>query len=447
MAEPRFELYKDALRRGHVAAFRERHDLALDAYDEASRLAPDRALPYVGIARALARLDRPTDALVACEAALDRAPTDEAALQARADLLLAIGDRARAAETLDRLTAVLDAADRLPEAVLVGVRALELAEARRRRTTVRVLLGRLRAAPIDERTGPAIETATRALGVSDDAGSLPGSPPGDDGPPAPGDGGPPAPAPDPAAIAAWASPIAPPPDPAAVLAGAALEDAIAAGDLLAVRDRALETAEGHRASGASAAAVDACYLALEAHPADPGVHLALADLYLDRGWDVLAADKLVMLARLAELDDDPVTRRRVCYGASRLPGDPRLAEICVFVAAEATALVEQALDGDDVVAIRDRALEAAAGHRANGTTAAAIDACYLALASHPADPAVHLALAELYLDQGWRIAAADKLVLLLRLSALHDDAATRERIQRLASDRMADDARLAQASA
>ena len=51
----------------------------------------------------------------------------------------------------------------------------------------------------------------------------------------------------------------------------------------------------------------------------------------------------------------------------------------------------------------------------------AMDACYQALAIEPPDPDVHLLLAELYLDRGWRGPAADKLVLLGRLSRLTGD--------------------------
>ena len=47
MSEALYERYKDALRKGHVAALRGRHDAALEAYGEASRLAPDQAYsPY-----------------------------------------------------------------------------------------------------------------------------------------------------------------------------------------------------------------------------------------------------------------------------------------------------------------------------------------------------------------------------------------------------------------
>ena len=51
MSELLYEQYKDALRRGHVAALRGRLDVAAAAYREASTIAPDRALPYVGPGR------------------------------------------------------------------------------------------------------------------------------------------------------------------------------------------------------------------------------------------------------------------------------------------------------------------------------------------------------------------------------------------------------------
>ena len=64
---------------------------------------------------------------------------------------------------------------------------------------------------------------------------------------------------------------------------------------------------GHRSLGQIHAAIDACYEALAIAPADPEIHLALAELYLDRGWRTLSADKLLLLGRLIELTGD--TRR------------------------------------------------------------------------------------------------------------------------------------------
>ena len=47
--ESLYERYKDALRRGHVAALRGRNDAAIDAYGEAASIAPDRALPHASL--------------------------------------------------------------------------------------------------------------------------------------------------------------------------------------------------------------------------------------------------------------------------------------------------------------------------------------------------------------------------------------------------------------
>ena len=68
-----YERYKDVLRRGHVAALRGRLDAAVLAYTEAAELAPDRPLPHASLGGVLLRLERPTEALAAYEAALARA--------------------------------------------------------------------------------------------------------------------------------------------------------------------------------------------------------------------------------------------------------------------------------------------------------------------------------------------------------------------------------------
>ena len=109
----------------------------------------------------------------------------------------------------------------------------------------------------------------------------------------------------------------------------AVEEALEAGDLERARRLALVAAAGHRAVGQYQAAMDACYQALAILPSDPEVHLALAELYLDRGWRGPAADKLVLLGRLALLTGDGATRARLCYlAAARFPDDARLAAVC-----------------------------------------------------------------------------------------------------------------------
>jgi tetratricopeptide (TPR) repeat protein len=293
MTEALYERYKDALRRGHVAVQRGRLDEALDAYGEAARVAPDRALPLVGIAQVLVRLGKPSEAVSTFDRALERAPTDEVALRGRLDALLALGDRVRAAETLDALAEVAKAAGRPGEAVDLVAQALELAEGRDRRATLGSMVADLQA----ESTGAA---AAEALAR---AGALLAGPIGPEPPPPP-----------------------PPFDPAAAMA--AVEDAAATGNGEATREAALDAARGFREGGQLHAAIDACYQALATNPADPGVHLTLAELYIDRGWRTVAADKLVLLTSLIDVEGDRATRDRLCALAARIPDDARLEAIC-----------------------------------------------------------------------------------------------------------------------
>ncbi len=315
MSEVLYEQYKDALRRGHVAALRGRLDVAAAAYREAARIAPDRALPHVGLGGVLARQGRTDEALAAYAAALARAPGDEDALQGRADVLATIGRRSEAADQLDRLAAILERDGRLADACDVARRALELAESRGRRQQVQGLVARLRtAAPGD---AAASEALARALSVLE---SVPGV--DDARSPSVGasvNGG---------TAATAAEPVIPvAPDPA--LLTLAVEEALEAGDLDEARRRALIAASGHRAVGQFHAAMDACYQALAIMPSDPDIHLLLAELYLDRGWRGPAADKLVLLGRLSQLTGDGATRGRLCYlAAARFPDDPRLAAVC-----------------------------------------------------------------------------------------------------------------------
>ncbi len=302
MSDALYERYKDALRRGHVASQRGRLDEALDAYGEAARIAPDRASPMVGIGQVLTRLDKPTEAASAFDLALERSPDDETALRGRAELLVTHADRVAAAAMLDRLAAALDDAGRRADALDEASRALDLAESRSRRATLQTMVDRFAFEPASG------EAARLALARANDLLAGPIGPEAE--PPA-------APAP--------AEPPEPPFDaPAAMLA---VEEAAAAGDAETVRRAAMAAARGHRAAGQLHAAIDACYQALATNPADPGVHLALAELYLDRGWRSAAADKLVLLARLVAPDDAP-SRERLCDLAARLPDDPRLEAIC-----------------------------------------------------------------------------------------------------------------------
>jgi tetratricopeptide (TPR) repeat protein len=315
MSASLYEGYKEALRRGHLAALRGRLETAIAAYREASRMAPDRALPYVGLGGALARLGRTDEAIAAYAAALSRAPGDEAALRGRADVQASIGRRAEAAATLDQLAAILEAQGRLSDACDVARRALELAESRGRRSGFAALVARLRLASGDPAAAEALERAMSVLEI--DPMLAPARPGGADT----------ALATAPPAEIEPAVPPGPPPDPGALTL--AVELAIDAGNLDQTREAAVLAVAGHRTLGQLHAAIDACYEALAIAPADPDIHLALAELYLDRGWRALSADKLVLLGRLVELTGDAPARARLCtLVAARFADEPRLTAIC-----------------------------------------------------------------------------------------------------------------------
>jgi tetratricopeptide (TPR) repeat protein len=308
-----YEGYKEALRRGHVAALRGRLDVALAAYREASRIAPDRALPYVGLGGILGRLGRVDEALAAYRVALERAPEDEGALRGRADLLVTEGRAAEAATTLDRLAGALERAGRLADACDVARRALELAESRGRRRLVQTLVARLRESSGDPSVAEALE---RALSVLE---SEPVTTP--EAPAAAAD--------EPPTVAEVPpkARLVPPPDPIAL--SRAFEAAVDAGNLDVARKQAVDSAAAYRSVGQFHASIDACYEALAIAPADPGVHFALAQLYLDRGWRSLAADKLLLIGRLAKLTGDTASQARLCdLVVRRFPDDPRLVALC-----------------------------------------------------------------------------------------------------------------------
>jgi tetratricopeptide (TPR) repeat protein len=318
-----YERYKDALRRGHVAALRGRNEAAIGAYSEAAAIATDRALPHVAIGNLLVKMGRTDDALASFERALRLAPRDEQALHGRGELLAAAGRRVEAADMLDRLALVLDSSGRLPEATDAARRALELAESRERRRQVEVYADRLRESAGDEAAARALAQVLRVLEppvaaaaavVVEEASVEPAA------------------ATEPEAEAAPEPEPEPEPEeelPDAFALGRAAEDALAAGDAEAAREGLLAAAAAHRRAGRSFAAIDACYLALAIAPADVDLHVLLTHLYLERGWRGPAVDKLVLLGRLADLADDAATRERLCAIATdELADEPRLAELC-----------------------------------------------------------------------------------------------------------------------
>jgi tetratricopeptide (TPR) repeat protein len=64
----------------------------------------------------------------------------------------------------------------------------------------------------------------------------------------------------------------------------------------------LAAARVHAADGHLDAALDVCQRALLADPAEPRVQLELCRLYLARGWHGLAAERMLLLGRLLELE-------------------------------------------------------------------------------------------------------------------------------------------------
>jgi tetratricopeptide (TPR) repeat protein len=303
MSDAIYERYKEALRRGHVAAERGRLDAALVAYANAAGLAPDRALPHLSMAATLRRLGRNEEALAAYGVAIERAPRDTAALNARAETLLELGRPADAADALDRLAEAQEAGGQVPDACDTTRRALELAESRTRRRTIERLVRTLRDGPQDEAVIGALERAVGVLRLA-----TPAAPAADE---------PRTPAREPA-----------PDDAALVLAQA--EDSLGMGDDLTTRDLFVRAAIAQRTAGHTDAAIDACYLALAVAPGDPELHVVMAELYLDRGWQAAAAEKLLLLGRLVELTGDLAGRDRLCRVVARsFADDPRLAAICI----------------------------------------------------------------------------------------------------------------------
>ncbi len=295
MNESLYERYKDALRRGHIAALRGRHEAALAAYSEAAAIAPDRPLPHASLGTTYHRLGRLQEALDAFDEAITRAADDELALGGRADVLLALRRNADAAVMLDRLADVLEREGRIAEALDAARRALELAESRARRRQLRDLVGRGETGPAGLETNAALERARAIL---------------EQGPS------------EPARDAAHRTRVRAA-DPLPLVAEA--EAALDAGDRDAARSRLIEAVRAHRAAEQVDAALDAAIRALALAPLDAELHMALAGIYLDQGWRGLAVDKLALLGRLAVLSDDDDARSRVeSLVRARLPHEERL---------------------------------------------------------------------------------------------------------------------------
>lgn len=318
-SEALYERYKDALKRGHVASLRGRLDDALLAYAEAASIAPERPTPHTSAGTALLRRRRPADALRHYGVALSIVPRDEAALLGRAQALAALDRRPEAADAFDTLAEVRAGRGKLADAVEAARRGLELAEGRDRRRTLERLIGRLRATAPDEPGRLALENALRALDGPAVAGATAraegpvattgeartAETPAETPPETPAAVVEPGPGPEPVAASAR-GPLdrdLPPGVAPAELARVA-EEALAAGVPAYALERLLDLATAYRRDGRIDAAMDACYVALSCDPDNVGLHLALVELYDERGWTVVAGEKLDLVEALARFDAD-----------------------------------------------------------------------------------------------------------------------------------------------
>ena len=308
MSQPLFELYKDALRRGHLAVIDGRLDDALTSYREAGQLAPDRALPFASIATVLHRLGRSDEAIAAFDRALELAPDDVATLRAR---WVALEEMGRVVETpfgSTRTAPEVDA-DAAPDGLAEP--AIETPGLDDR---LGLIPGEDQGATVaDDGSQDAPREWTVVADSSEEAGPAAqiGFGPGFETPGpylpfeegAEGVEGPqvswpaidlPSPPPPPL--------VGPPPDPRRLAEEA--EVLADQGDVEGARHLLLTVVEAHRDAGQPDAALDACLQLLAMAPGDARAHLALAGLQLDRGWRTVATDKIALLLRLTALTGD-----------------------------------------------------------------------------------------------------------------------------------------------
>jgi tetratricopeptide (TPR) repeat protein len=101
------------------------------------------------------------------------------------------------------------------------------------------------------------------------------------------------------------------------------------GDARAAVDWLLAGAAEYQGLGHLDGTLDACLRALHVAPGAPMVHLQMVRVYLERGWHALAAERLVLLDRLLQLDPDPGVRdewrRLVATHRDAVPGLASLA--------------------------------------------------------------------------------------------------------------------------
>jgi len=371
MARPLFEQYKDALRRGHVALLGDELEAALAAYREAASLVPDRPLPYSSIGSVLQRLGRSDEALAEYDRAIALAPSDGSVIAARDAILAALAMAARSAALENAPEAPAQpepsAGEPEPEPELGLVSEPEA-------LTV----------PAPE---PMPEPEAPAASLEPQPG--PAVAPEPEPTPQPEWEGTPESQPEP-------QPESQPEPPAAVAREPHLEASIEADAAALDAVRAALQPESEATTRAPSTGGTPTELPVEP-TAEP-----------DGSWPAI---------------DLPSPPPPPLVGP---PPDPTVLQ------AEAEAL----LDAGDERGARDLLLISVVAHREAGRLDAAIDACLQLLAIAPGDPRVHLAIANLQLDRGWRQVATEKIELLLRLTSLSGDVQAEADVHLLAADRL-----------
>lgn len=70
----------------------------------------------------------------------------------------------------------------------------------------------------------------------------------------------------------------------------------------------LAVAQGYAQQGRFDGALDACFRALEARPGAIDVHMLMADMYLKRGWREHGVQRVLLLDKRLQIDEDPQRR-------------------------------------------------------------------------------------------------------------------------------------------
>jgi tetratricopeptide (TPR) repeat protein len=331
MTDPVLERYKEALKAGHVAVLRGRHEEAMARYREAAAAAPDRPLPYTSLGGVLARLGRFEDARAAYSAALALGSRDESALTGLAKALLAVGRKGDAAAALDRLAELQASTARIPEALETLRQADGLEADRGRAKRIAEFEAAIEGAPL--RVAKPARAARPAAPSTPAAGSVPGAPAR---PPRQYKPRVPLPRqtaePDAAHVAARRKPPPPPPEeikPNIEMLVDEAETAVDEGRTDAAQAAFAAAAVAYLAAGMEAAAIDVCQRGLQLGPTAPALHLQLTRAYLALGWRPRALAKLRLLDRLLEIDGDRTWRLALADVARSggLAGEPELAGI------------------------------------------------------------------------------------------------------------------------